>query len=281
LDTHGEALKSCFEIFEKHDVDQMKEVDADTLAILAKAIHLSTKDSPGKGKLFYELGYVNTPPIFGLLEEIHSFHCGARSYPVSVERVINVIKYGSTYDNIGAVRIHLSFLECVKLFHPVKDDIPESKKASNFLENMSEKYKAGFLDFLIKTKVIKTVSDYASKFDNIEQVLSSINDYEVEEEFTDRINFLSTFAIDKALRISRESTSLSRRVTSTTSTMASTSSPPPPPGNGKPAGRAKGGRPFSKSSKPNTVSLSHLTVDSTMIASNSIDDLDARHRSSN
>jgi hypothetical protein len=147
LDTHGEALKSCFEIFEKHDVDQMKEVDADTLAILVMAIHLSTKDSPGKGKLFYELGYVNTPPIFGLLEEIHSFHCGARSYPVSVERVINVIKYGSTYDNIGAVRIHLSFLECVKLFHPVKDDIPESKKVSNFLENMSEKYKAGFLDF--------------------------------------------------------------------------------------------------------------------------------------
>jgi hypothetical protein len=70
-------------------------------------------------------------------------------------------------------------------------------------------------------------------------------------------------------------------VTSTTPTMASTSSPPPPPGNGKPAGRAKGGRPFSKSSKPNTVSLSHLTVDSPMIASNSIGDLNARHRSSN
>jgi UDP-3-O-acyl-N-acetylglucosamine deacetylase len=57
---------------------------------------------------------------------------------------------------------------------------------------------------LIETQVIKTVnSDYASKFETIEHVLSSINDYGVEEEFTDRINFLSTFAIDKALCISR------------------------------------------------------------------------------
>ena len=47
------------------------------------------------------------------------------------------------------------------------------------------------------------------------------------------------------------------------------------------AGRTKGGRQFTKSSKPNAASLSHLIVESPMIASNSINDPNARHRSSN
>ena len=149
--------------------------------------------------------------MFEILEQMRSYHCGSRSIFLNFTDAFRVMKYGVNYDNVGAVKMLLSYIDCLSLFYPVKNYLSEKQKIDKFVANMDPNFREKLMSYLFKSKIVLTeniftvsndVCTFSELLEFIVQCENSIN-----KELKSK-HLLSNINIDQSIRISNATTVL-------------------------------------------------------------------------
>lgn len=272
----GRNYPIIFGCFERLDETGFDAIDEETVAEFTTVVLQSIKSAGGKQKLLNSMGAIYTPSIFSLFEHIRSYHCGTRDIPLNFQDAFGTIKYGVNYNNVGAVKMFLSYADCIALFHPVKNPLTEGQKVETFIKNMDGSFKNKLLSYLFKRQLIESDDPFhiTSSINDLDQLLQFISQYESSVNFGTKTKHLSSFTIDQSIRISNAAD-----VVHTVKTKAQSSpSADPKPAETEPAGSSIPPTPSSSSNQgkstgrtPGKMRSFKIRLQSNTVDSNDID----------
>lgn len=236
----GVNVSDIFEAFEKYDKELMEKVDVDIAKDLLYVVTQTIKSAKNRDYLTYKMGIPGATSIFKTLEFIREFHCGARSIPAKIDRLFNMIVFGKdsddskvTHNNVDSVRIHMEYINCVTLFHPVKDNMTSSKQAEVFIQNMSKSFKEEFVTYLTKNNKYNGSKELGDQFESLESVLAELEEYRKDSTYQAKVDYLNSMQIPKEIRIVSDKSSNSNETKSTKANSNKSTNPSSNNSNGK------------------------------------------------
>lgn len=208
--TDGKDYAKVFQAFERHDKDAYNKIDDNTLDEFTAIMFNSFKKAAGRKKFLNSFCVDYFHSMFEILEQMRYYHCGSRSDFLDFTDVFCVVKYGINYNNVSAVKLLLSYIDCLSLFHPVENYLSEKQKIDKFLAKMNRNFRRKLISYLfysgiIKTEDMHTVSKDVSTFS---ELLEFIVQYENSVDKELKSKHLSNINIDQNIRISNAATVL-------------------------------------------------------------------------
>lgn len=195
--------KDLFDFFEKGDKVGFNALDHKLITYFQELLYKSIYEVQGVPKLLSSLGFLNTPPLYDLMEKIREYHCGPRKIPFNVTKSFNEIKYGISCDNAEAVETHDRVVKVMLLFHREEDSLSSERKAKMLLDNMSDAFKSKLKAHLLSQRLITDGTDdpFAS-YDDLDKLLKDlklINSSAIP--YKQRCEDLYKINLDKSIRL--------------------------------------------------------------------------------
>ncbi|GMM47395.1 hypothetical protein DAPK24_039700 [Pichia kluyveri] len=192
-----------FQAFEKNDEDAYNKIDNNTLNEFTVIMLNSFKTAVGRRNFVNSVGVDYSGTMFAILEKMRYYHCGSRKTFLDVTDAFGVIKYGFNYNNVNAVKLLLSYIDCLSLFHPVKNSLSEEQKIDKFLAKMDPTFRGKLISYLFYSEVISTEDVFTVSKDvsTFSELLEFISQYENSVNQELKCKRLSNINIDQSITV--------------------------------------------------------------------------------